>query len=66
MIYREVVENEIEGEDEELKRRKKLWGKISEANERGGVDTIKDILTGEGEIITDEFEKLLEKLKEKL
>lgn len=66
MNYKAAVEKEIEGEDEELKRRKKLWKKILEADERGGVDAIQNTLSDEGEIIIDEFENLLEKLKEKL
>jgi len=66
MNYEEAVEKEIEGDGEELERRKILWKKIVDSNEKGGADTLKSVLISEAENITNEFETLSEKLNKLL
>lgn len=66
MNYKESVEKEIEGNRDEVKRRKKLWSEIVKVNNEGDVDAVKSYLTKEGESITTEFENLLGELEEQL
>ena len=66
MNYEGAVEKEIEGDEEELERRKKLWKKIADSNEKGGTESVKSTLNDEAEVITNEFETLIGKLKKLL
>lgn len=66
MGYSEAVKRKFPGDTNEKKRREELWGKIADAYERGGEDTIKSVLLGEAEGIYTEFDRLLRELRKKL
>jgi len=66
MNYKEAVEKKITGEANELDRRSELWGKVNSAYEQGGENTIKSVLIKDSDGIIDEFNELLEQLREKL
>lgn len=67
MKYKEAVERKVIGEGSELKRRKKLWRGIVDAHIRGREDAIKSILIESyGNSVTEEFDKLLKELRQKL
>lgn len=66
MNYSETVKGKILGEGNELDRRKDLWSKIDGAYEQGGEDAIKSVLIKSSDSVTEEFDKLLKQLREKL
>ena len=66
MNHRENVQGKIIGKDNELDRRKELWGKIDNAYESGGDNAIKSVLIEHSDHITIEFHKLLKKIGGKL
>jgi len=66
MNHRENVQGKIIGDGNELDRRKDLWIKIDNAYEHGGEDAIKSVLIKISDSITEEFDKLLKQLREKL
>lgn len=66
MNYKESVKRKIIGEADELDRRKELWERIVNAYEQGGEDAIKSILIMSSNSVTEEFNKLLKQLREKL
>lgn len=66
MDYQEAVEKEIEGDQDEIKRRKEIWGEIADSYEKGGENAISDTVTNESKSITKEFNNLLKKLEKLL
>ena len=66
MNYREAVEKEIAGEENDVGRHKELWGRISGAYEGGGVNLIASVLNQCGDKIASEFDALLTELRKKL
>jgi len=66
MNYSEAVKGKIPGDGNELDRRKDLWSKIDGAYEQGGEDAIKSVLIKSSDSVTEEFDKLLKQLREKL
>lgn len=66
MTYKEAVIKKITGEGEERNRRRDLWAAIIKAYEQGGEDAIKASLVECSHNITDEFDTLLKKLRDKL
>ena len=66
MNHKEQVKGKITGKGNELDRRKELWEKISSAYDIGGEDAIKSVLIQDSDSISQEFDKLLRRLREKL
>jgi len=66
MNYKEAVKRKITGGANEVNRRKDLWSKIDDAYEQGGEDAIKSVLIKSSDSVTEEFDKLLKQLREKL
>lgn len=66
MNYREAVENEIEGDEDEKSRRKRLWQEIADSFEHGGEYSGMSTLNEKGEGLTKRFEKLLKELDKRL
>lgn len=66
MDYKEAVDNEIKGDEEEIKRRKEIWGKIAKSFDQRGESELIATLSSESENTTKEFEKLIEELNKKL
>lgn len=66
MNYKEGVGNRIAGDADALGRRKDLWQEIVSAYEKEGEDGVKSVLMKRSCIITEEFNKLLRRLEDKL
>lgn len=67
MNHKEKVKGKITGKGNELDQRKELWEKISSAYDIiGGEDAIKSVLIQDSDSISQEFDKLLRQLREKL
>ena len=66
MNYKEAVKRKIAGGANESGRRKDLWSKIDDVYKQGGEGAIKSILIERSDSVTEEFDKLLKQLREKL
>jgi hypothetical protein len=66
MRYKEAVEGKLTGGTNDLIRLKEIWKEIVNAFEEGGEDSIKSVLNGRADKITNEFKELLEQLRKKL
>ena len=66
MNYKEIIENKISGGADELNRRREFWERIVTAFKQGGEDEIKSVLLKDSDRITEEFDKLLKQLNEKI
>ena len=66
MNYKEAVGKRITGDADALTRRRKLWEEIVSAYEQEGEDGVKSVLMKRSYGITEEFNKLLRRLEDKL
>jgi alpha-glucuronidase len=66
MGYKEAIEAKFTGQTNELVRLRETWTEIVNAFEKGGEDSVKSVLNGRADKITDEFMELLEQLRKKL
>ena len=66
MSYRDAVAKRITGDRDALNRRGKLWEEVASAYEKEGEDGVKFVLTKRSSSIAEEFNKLLERLEDKL
>jgi len=66
MSYRDAVAKRITGDRDALNRRRKLWEEVASAYEKEGEDGVKFVLTKRSFSIAEEFNKLLERLEDKL
>ncbi len=66
MSYRDAVAKRITGDRDALNRRRKLWEEVASAYEKEGEDGVKFVLTKRSSSIAEEFNKLLERLEDKL
>ncbi len=66
MSYRDTVAKRIMGDRDALNRRRELWEEVASAYEKEGENGVKFVLTKRNSSIAEEFNKLLERLEEKL
>jgi len=66
MSLKELVEDKITGEPEEMERRKKIWENIFNAYEQGGINAIVSYLREEADDILEKFEIPQKQLEKKL
>ena len=66
MSYRDAMAKRITGDRDALNRRRKLWEEVASAYEKEGEDGVKFVVTKRSSSIAEEFNKLLERLEDRL